>query len=190
MIEVEIKVHISEAEYRGMSSKLAELEFNFSTNMKEIDVYYNGPDKNYFESGEALRIRTSENLVTKELQSYVTYKGKKLDTLSNTRVEHEVGIDNMITMGHIFTSLNFIELLSVEKQRDYYIKNNLHVCVDYVKNLGYFIELEILVSQDTERNSALVELFLLLNQLGLSNDRLEERSYAHLLVDSISETSK
>lgn len=185
MIEVEIKAHISEAEYKEMPSRLEALKFNYLSSMNEIDVYYNGPDKNYFESGEALRIRTSENIITKEKHSTLTYKGKKLDSLSNTRVEHEVVIDNMNTMGDIFKCLDFTPLFSVEKQREYYGQNNIHVCVDYVKGLGHFIELEKIVSYDSEKSSALVELFLLLSQLGFSNDRLEGRSYAHLLFDKM-----
>lgn len=188
MIEVEIKAHITKAEYNEMSSKLSKLEFIFSTKMRELDVYYNGPDKNYFESGEALRIRTSESLINNETLSYLTYKGKKLDSISNTRLEHEVMIDNMDTMGLIFNCLGFTKLFTVEKQRDYYIQNNVHVCVDYVKDLGYFMEIEKIIDNDSEKNSTLVELFLLLNKLGLNNDRLEEKSYAHLLFETLNNT--
>jgi adenylate cyclase class 2 len=188
MIEVEIKAHITEAEFNDMSNRLVNLEFAFSTKVKEIDIYYKGPDKNYFELGEALRIRSSENLVTNEKHSFLTYKGKKLDTISNTRLEHEVGIDNINTMGQIFNILGFTELFTIEKLRDYYIQDDFHVCVDYVNNLGYFIEIEKIISDDSERNSTLVELFLLLNKLGLNNDRLEGKSYANLLFETIPTT--
>lgn len=183
MIEVEIKVHITQAEYKEMATRLSALEFNFSTKMKEIDIYYNGPNKNYFESGEALRIRTSENLNSPQNKSYLTYKGEKLDNLSNTRIEHEVEIDNFKTMESIFAILGFIKLFDVEKQRDYYEKDNIHACVDYVKNLGYFMELEKIISTESEKNAALVEIFLLLSNLNLSNDRLEGKSYAQLLFE-------
>jgi adenylate cyclase class 2 len=188
MIEVEIKAHISEAEYHHMCNRLKALAFDFSTKVKEVDIYYNGPDKNYFECGEALRIRSSENLITNEKTSYITYKGKKLDTLSNTRLEHEVGIDNIDTMGQIFNILGFTELFTIEKLRDYYIQENIHVCVDYVKTLGYYLELEKIIPKESEKNSTLVELFLLLNKLGLNNDRLEGKSYANLLFETLSAT--
>ena len=188
MLEVEIKVRITEDEYNQISTKLTSLDFEYISKMKETDVYYNSPSKNYFESGEALRIRSSESLIDNKMHTYLTYKGKKVDTLSNTRVEHEVSVDSKENIEHIFHALDFTELFTVEKERYYYNHGSINVCIDSVKDLGYYIELEKIVATDNEKNSALVELFLLLNQLGINNDRLESQTYARLLFDKMGGT--
>lgn len=185
MIEVEIKVRLNEKEFSEIESKLKTLSFSFEKKMCEIDIYYNGIDRNFAITDEALRIRTSENLNTHTIQSYVTYKGKKLDTISKTRLEYDVAVEDGPTMNNLLKSLGFADVHTVEKVRDYYKYENIHACVDYVQNVGHYIELEKIIALDGEKNSALDELFLLLTKLGINKDKLERKSYLQLLIENV-----
>lgn len=185
MIEVEIKVKLSEKEFTEIETKLKALGFSFEKKMQEIDIYYNGIDRNFAVTDEALRIRTSKNLNTHTIQSYVTYKGKKLDTISKTRLEYDIAVEDGPTMNNLLKSLGFAEVYTVEKTRDYYNYENIHACVDYVQNVGHYVELEKIIAQDGEKNSVLDELFLLLTKLGINKDRLESKSYLQLLIENV-----
>ena len=185
MIEVEIKIKLMKKEFEQIPSMLSSLGFSDPSKIHEIDIYYNGIDRNFAKTDEGLRIRTSENLNTHYVQSYVTYKGKKLDRFSKTRLEYDVAVDDGPTMNNLLQSLGFKEVYQVEKIRDYYEYGNIHACVDNVQNVGYYMELEKIITLDGEKDSALNDLLLLLTKLGISKDRLERKSYLELLIEYV-----
>jgi predicted adenylyl cyclase CyaB len=56
--------------------------------------------------------------------------------------EFETKIDNVQSLMKIFESLNFRELVTVEKTRNGWIFEDVEIVIDNVKGLGFFIELE------------------------------------------------
>jgi adenylate cyclase, class 2 len=182
MIEVEIKIRLTNEEFSVIPLKFNNMGFTFEQKMRETDYYYDGIDRSFAATDEALRVRISENLNTDSIQAFLTYKGKKLDTISKTRSEYEVAIDNPETMKNVLKCLGFQSSYIIEKIRTYYSYKNLNICIDKVEKVGVFMELENVVTYEIEKDNALKELLQLLEALGIDRSRMERKSYLELYV--------
>lgn len=175
MIEVEVKLSLADPEQ--LKKRLKELEFTQGKYVQENDIYYNSPAHDLFQSDEALRIRSVTDLLTGEKSEVLTYKGAKLDLVSMTRKELETVIADADTMDRILWSLGYTLKYPVKKQRQYYHKNEITVCLDLVENLGAFAEIEILTETEKERLAALEQIGALLTELGCKTEQTTRKSY-------------
>ena len=94
MFEVEIKASLGKSTIGDVTEKAVELGFIYDRTLREVDTYFNGNDRDFRKTDEALRIRACERWredVTgtgcskKESEAFITYKGPKLDDVSGTR---------------------------------------------------------------------------------------------------------
>ncbi|MBP2144023.1 adenylate cyclase class 2 [Methanococcus voltae] len=191
MIEVEIKVSLENKDIEKIIADLKDMGFKNSGIKEQIDVYYNGIDRNFRETDEALRIRRSanlnEDLSVIDENTYVTYKGKKLDKISKTRVEHETAVEDIDTMDNIFKSLGFKCVKPVRKVRKLLRKvigatedEYIEASIDKVDDVGQYLELEITVESFEQKDEALEKLFLVLEEIGIDRNNLELKSYLEL----------
>ena len=105
MLEIELKALIDAGSFQNLEEKILAHNFYFSQLLEESDHYFNAPDRNFAESDEALRIREQRTELL--VQTMLTYKGAKVDPLSNTRVEVETEISDAAGMREI---LKFLEI--------------------------------------------------------------------------------
>lgn len=165
------------------------------------DVYYSHPSRNFKETDETLRIRTQYVKMDDKLsqeQSWLTYKGPKVDKQTKTRLEEEFEFfwadkhkPNLI---NILNALGFKESGRVKKQRQMWgfqlVNDNLkneaarnfscHLACDEVENLGKYIELEI-VALEEEMELARKAIIWVSERIGLFN--IERKSYIELLEE-------
>lgn len=187
MIEVEVKLKIDSAE--SIEKKLIELGFKKGQTLQEIDYYYNGVDRDFRASGEALRLRLVESLDGSAVVAdrpgepliQMTYKGPKLDNVSMSRVEHQVNIDNFETMLSILSSLGYKPVEPVIKLRRELFSEEICACVDTVDGLGDYLELEIMADEESQRENALDKISIVLKQLGYSISDTTTTSYLSML---------
>lgn len=187
MIEVEVKLKIDSAE--SIEKKLIELGFKKGQTLQEIDYYYNGVDRDFRASGEALRLRLVESLDGSAVVAdrpgepliQMTYKGPKLDNVSMSRVEHQVNIDNFETMLSILSSLGYKPVEPVIKLRRELFREEICACVDTVDGLGDYLELEIMADEESQRENALDKISVVLKQLGYSISDTTTTSYLSML---------
>lgn len=187
MIEVEVKLKIDSAE--SIEKKLIELGFKKGQTLQEIDYYYNGVDRDFRASGEALRLRLVESLDGSAVVAdrpgepliQMTYKGPKLDNVSMSRVEHQVNIDNFETMLSILSSLGYKPVEPVIKLRRELFSEEMCACVDTVDGLGDYLELEIMADEESQRENALDRISVVLKQLGYSISETTTTSYLSML---------
>lgn len=190
MIEVEVKLKIDSAE--SIEKKLIELGFKKGQTLQEIDYYYNGVDRDFRASGEALRLRLVESLDGSAVVAdrpgepliQMTYKGPKLDNVSMSRVEHQVNIDNFETMLSILSSLGYKPVEPVIKLRRELFSEEICACVDTVDGLGDYLELEIMADEESQRENALDRISVVLKQLGYSISDTTTTSYLSMLEKS------
>ncbi|WP_459200936.1 class IV adenylate cyclase [Methanococcus sp. CF] len=180
MIEVEIKVSLEDEDSKKILEKLISLGFEEKETKEQVDTYFNGIDRDFQVTDEALRIRKSLNLDSNEGTIYVTYKGKKLDAISKTREEIEVEILDMDLMHNIFEKLGFKPVYPIRKVRKIYKNNDIEVSFDQVDGVGNYLEIEKVVDNDSKREAALNELLNLLKSLNISTNKLEKKSYLEL----------
>lgn len=181
MIEVEIKIPIADRVI--LEQKLHENGFVQGKRVKESDTYFNSEGYDLRKMDMALRIRSCKDLDTKELKSFVTYKGPKMDQVSMTRKELETGIEDAEIGKELILSLGFYSLPSVIKVRQYYHLKEITACVDQVESLGDFLELEILVKKEQDREEALMILKTVLAKVGLDWDNVTRTSYLSMLLN-------
>lgn len=180
MIEVEVKLPLFR---RSITErKLLELGFVAEDLIRESDMYYNSKTHDFMKTDEALRIRQSDNMTRLTARSILTYKGPKLDDISMTRKELETEVSSPQTCDAILSSLGYTPFFPVNKLRQYYRKGEVEACVDQVENLGSFLELEIMVEEESGREEALKKIETILHDLDLSLSESTTLSYLCMLM--------
>lgn len=180
MTEVEIKLPIQNTE--KIISALTSIGFVQDSIIEEKDVYFDNVHEQIRKNGEALRIRQIHNPETGETESVITFKGKKLDKISMTRQELETGISDAETGIRILEALGFFPVSpKVVKTRRSYHWNEMNACVDQVRDLGDFLELEIVTEENADRENALAKIEEILNQLGYQRSDTTRTSYLSML---------
>ena len=181
MIEVEVKARINDI--NSCISTFLDNGFVKEKYVEEIDTYYNSKLHDFRENDEALRLRESKDLVSGKKEAFITYKGKKLDTVSMARKELESAVEMADVVKQILESIGFEPVIPVEKTRVSLVKGNITACIDDVKGLGGFLELEIIVKDESLRETALKDIEAVLGIAGLSMKDTVRKSYLSMLED-------
>jgi adenylate cyclase, class 2 len=179
-MEVEMKFPLPEGALLG--EKLSAWGVVGYEDLHEEDHYFNAPDRDFAKTDEALRLRRVGP------DNFLTYKGPKVDTQTKTRVEFEVslapGDEAAETMMQLLTRLGYRPVAVVEKTRRVFQTKrdgfDLEVCLDDVKGLGRFVELEILAPEN-RLDQARRTVQSVAAELDLTTS--ERRSYLELLLD-------
>ena len=180
MYEVEIKLPVQSAE--KIEAGLCRLGFTLLHRLREEDHYFDNDEGRIRISGEALRVRSITDLESKKTESAITFKGKIMDTVAKTRLELETGVGDQVIVTQIFEALGYHPVSpSVIKVRHEYAMERMHACVDRVEGLGDFLELEIVVSDEREKEAAIREISGVLEKLGYSLEDTIRNSYLGLL---------
>lgn len=188
MVEVEIKSAIGVLTKEQLQKAAEKIGFVQADSLREIDVYFNGNDRNFIKTDEALRLRSCRNHKAETCETFITYKGPKLDQESSTRLEYETGVGDLLVMKDLLTALGYKEVFTVDKTRQEWKlppaagRAEVTLCLDTVAGLGDYLELETLTMSENERETAVEELLQLLDQLGVARDYLTRKSYLELLM--------
>lgn len=178
-LEVEQKFAVGDA--RAVERKLIELGGRPADEVRQVDLYFAHPARDFAQTDEALRIRRVG------AQNYVTYKGPKLDRTTKTRREIELdlagGDDGFRDFANLLEALGFRPVAEVRKRRRAielsWQEHDVEAALDEVEQLGTFVELEITADEGTAA-AARSCLAALAQRLGLSQN--ERRSYLELLL--------
>lgn len=139
-IEVEIKVKIESInEIREKVAKIGRLIK--STN--QVDTYFIPNHRNFFakkpQPVEHLRIRTSP---TKSVFEYTRTINLRKNLDYDCAEEYETEISNPKELEKILGFLNFKNVVTVNKKREYWLCGKIEIALDKVKGLGSFVEAE------------------------------------------------
>lgn len=181
MLEIEIKAIITDK--TALKAAMCAQGFIWRQTLLETDIYYCGVNRDFALTDEALRLRTTENQDDNEIKTVLTYKGPKLDTVSKTRKELEVGILDGPCMQELLHALGHQAALTVRKRREYYTREGITACVDEVEGLGSYVELETLSDTPGGQEAAVEGLFVQLKQLGIPRESCTRKSYLEMLLE-------
>ncbi len=196
MIEVEIKVRISNPELMRIKFKKNQGVYKFS--LVHEDTYFNMPKglRDFKQTDEALRLRKSlkfninEDKKDEDIEYFLTYKGKKIDISTKTREEIDLIIEDLEKMKKILNILGFQKVLTVKKERELYefeFKNySIEALIDYLPILKqHFIEVEYLTDSLEKIEESQKILFDFLNLLGIKKEESISKSYLELITEKI-----
>ena len=195
--EIELKAHVGNSdECKKTLDGLA----GEGTAFSKDDTYWFAPAVLHYFSGPRVRQETKEN----RPRTLVTWKNKQKRGELEVNDEHELEV----TDGKEFEAL--LVLLGLEKQTVKHkqgwswhydgitielcevsgsvkksFKKNSSARQGRVKNLGWFLELEIITDDDSEKTIALARdrLFAVLEKAGIGKETMESRYYAEMLAE-------
>lgn len=178
--EVEQKHRVTDM--RALLERLAERGVEIGPAVEQADRYFAHPCRDFARTDEALRIRTVDS------ESFVTFKGPKIDTTTKTRHELELPLEASDTGGEKFAellqALGFKPALVVRKhRRKFHIASGgreVEGVIDEVDGIGTFVELE-LISDDAKLEGTKRVISSLASELQLGPT--ERRSYLEMLLE-------
>ena len=178
--EVEQKFHVSDADV--LRKRLASIGAVEREEQNHIDTYFNHPSRDFAETREAFRIRRVDGV------PMVTYKGQKLPGTIKARRELEWRLDpgdaDGSKMEQLLEHLSFRRVASVGKRRRCYSLPGqfaaMDVVIDDVDRLGCFAEIEMVVNDSKEIESARSRIADLAERLSLHEP--EARSYLSMTL--------
>lgn len=171
IIEVEVKARVHDL--KALEALLVNMGFEVQGTEEHRDLYLQHPVRDFGQTDEALRIRWRDHDVL------LTYKGPKLDDVTKSREEMEIGVAG--DPSEMLERVGFRPIGEVRKRRTVlrYEKDGIRACLDRVDLLGDFVELEM-ASSESGFEGARSYLLALAKRLGLED--LERRSYLELLL--------
>ena len=174
MFEVEVKARIEDL--ASMERQLLQLGASFQQIIHQSDIYFQHPIRNFAQTDEALRVRIADNA------SYLTYKGPKIDSVSKTREELELEVQDPLKLIELLKKIGLSPIMKVVKSRRSYLLNDISISIDTIDELGTIIELELDVPDKGQLPTARERLFAVLKQLKIRPEKFERRSYLELLM--------
>lgn len=178
MIEVEIKAKITDK--NEALKKIKDIGGVYSHSEEQEDFYFNAPDKDYRETDEALRIRIIP--CEEGFKKILTYKGPKIDSISKTRKEVEVEIDDIDNMTEILINLGFKVSATVSKVRRIFKYEEYTITLDKLDGLGYFMEIEYVTKEEDNIEKITKNIMEIFEKLEIT-EGFERRSYLELLEE-------
>lgn len=174
-IETEIKIKITESEYKYLDLYMKENAL-FLKKSKQVDTYYQPSYRKFLNDKkihEWLRIGVRGN---KKILNYKNwYNNMYCD-------EYEVEIDDCDNLDKIFSVLGLEKIVVVDKTRKiYFYLDKYEIALDYVEELGYFIEIEVkkYFKSPLEEYDNLIKLAKSLN---LNLDNIDKRGYPYHII--------
>ena len=180
MIEVEVKLPVSEPD--TVRSEILKMGFKEVAFIQERDTYFDNVDGDIRANDEALRVRETKDYLTGKIRAQMNFKGRKLDDRTMTRKELETGVGDGEVCREILRAAGFAPAdPEVVKERVMLQKEQVTACLDSVQGLGEFLELEILVTGEAEKDAALAQIETILNRLGYQISDTVRTSYLSML---------
>lgn len=149
MYEVEVKLRTDHAPLRR---RLDEAGADRLDAVRQEDVYYDAPHRQFASTDEALRLRRERR--AGEWHASLAYKGPRVDERSKTRSEAETAVEDAGAAQSILEGLGFEPAATVVKERERYALDGYTIALDDVEGLGTFVEVERTVRPDEDGERA------------------------------------
>ena len=166
-IEIEIKLEIEEEQYK-----------------KLFDIYFSPENPAFFGGDiddECIRIRIQKD---KYILCYKKiYMGNDEEDIHI--VEYETEVSNLDDTINILKGVRINKVCDLIKERDSFIYKNLfEISLDKVKDLGYFVEIEV-YDKNIPINEANQLLLNFVKELNLDITRRNLKGYSYLMYDKL-----
>lgn len=180
-IETEIRVKLTEKEYQEL-----ELFFinrsQFLNETKQVDTYFQPTYRNFVNKEKIF----NKEVITEWLR--IGQRGNKnilnyKNWYDNYCDEYEVEIDDVESLSKIFKILGIEEIAIVDKVRKtYFYLNKYEIALDYVKDLGYFIEIEV-KKYTRDAMTEYDQLLKIAKDLSLNLNAIDKRGYPYYIIE-------
>ena len=177
MIEVEAKVKVSESELNKIKFKIARLA-KYKGIEKKIDDYYTLLALNNYPK-KSLRVRSRSGFYEVNFKKSLSYKKNV-----HAKKEIEFKLKDIKNFLVLIKDFGFKHWLRKDKTTYLYeINPKFHIELNYLKRLGWFIEVELLVKNKKEIQKARSKVYNVLKKIGFSEKNIVKDGYTKLLWD-------
>jgi adenylate cyclase class 2 len=166
MREIEIKARV--ADKQRLLVELARQGVRLGAPLAQHDQVFGPPG--FAHGSNWLRIRTENGQ-----KIYFTLKKSINGSLDN--LELEITINDANEMARIVGQLGYELFSDITKVRQKAKLDDIEICVDDVKDLGTFIEAELLMPEDADHEAAVKKLWTLLASFGVERDSEVHEGY-------------
>lgn len=173
-MEIEVKAKLKDL--KQIRKRLLQIPVQFSKSKTQVDHYYKlrGREMELQKPGSYLiRIREDDD------KNYLTMK--KLTKERGVWEEHELAIENYREMDIILREIGFVEIFTLHKKRTITKYKNYKICLDDVRELGPYLEIELVVKKgDFLKLQDNIKSFMF--SLGIQENQIEKRGYPQILL--------
>lgn len=143
MKEVEVLVMIQSENFQDIRNKILNVARYVSKNTV-FDTYYFDPLRNNLKPDDNLSLYECFRLRKKDDKTYLTYKIDRFDESGKWLYsdENESLVSKPNEISKIISNLGLKELVVVDMIKEYYENEDYTIAIEYVKNLGAFLEIE------------------------------------------------
>lgn len=174
-IEVELKAHVDDPD--GLSRELHRLG-SFQRRYDKRDRYFGYPDN---------PARTLFRLRRDDGAWLCTFKKRRIKNLTEENEETEFEVSDDEAFRRFAGELGFEVVVEKRKVGAMWLVDGVTVELSEVNDLGYFLELELILSDgsdEEEAENARNRLFSLLHRFGISETALEDRPYTQIIYEN------
>ena len=171
MFEVEAKVRLTDKDKKRLGKELPGFAEKTGSAVSK-DVYYVN-DRNF-----SMRVREKNG------KGMINIKSRKKEKGIEINDELEIPVKDTAEFMRFLKKNGMREKARKEKKGIFYKKGKISIEFNNVKNLGYFLEIEILVKNESEIAGAKKSLDDIFKKLGFSKKDYEKKSYLQLLTES------
>ncbi|MFO8042415.1 MAG: class IV adenylate cyclase [Alkalispirochaeta sp.] len=119
-----------------------------------------------------------------------TFKKKEIHDGIEENHETEFDVSDADAFEYFLASLGLQCIITKRKEGESFRVDGVLAELSYVDHVGWFVELEVILSDETQPNAvadARAALMQLLQRLGLTADSLESRSYNRMIYEATSQ---
>jgi predicted adenylyl cyclase CyaB len=170
MFEIEAKVRLSKADFNRLQREISK----FAKKKEDTDIkdsYYSSP------KNTSLRIRVNNGCGT------LNIKSKKKEQGIEMNHEIELPLKSPSKFSSFLQKIGFPLTATKEKKGDIYQYGDMRIELNFIKKLGYFLEIENIVKKESDILSAKKALRAIFNKLGFDSSDYEKKSYLELLAE-------
>jgi len=198
--EIELKIKLQGDDKRRIEDFLSSNQFTgkYLGGFEQTDYYFDTLEPSFARKDIALRVRVEnslDNSVKTKPTIELTYKGKKLNPDSKTRLEYNLELlpgSNLQHVESFFNELGFINSVSIYKKRlNYSLESDIVLSLD-TNELGDFVEIEKILEEKDLIESTENYLWDYLETIvgKMSKNRKIVKSYLELILEANNNKNK
>ena len=178
--EIEIKIPVDKETFQKVRQLLLEKGVQPRSN-QHVDTYFTPSHRDFLKPQFPFEWLSVRRRGDRALLCYKHWYPENQEIATHCD-EFETIIKDPEKLEKVLEVLNFKELVTVDKKREaFVVDNEFKVCMDEVKDLGYFIEIE------SESHAASVEetrnrLFEFAASIGINDPKMDKRGYPYELM--------
>jgi adenylate cyclase class 2 len=169
-MEIEVRAKIRNTE--TIEKNLKKLGAVLAEKVVQDDIYF-GSTCLFDKIGYSFMMRVRDE----GEKSFLTYKGARTK-MDGVWEEYEFAIEDKKVAIQMLKAMGLEKIIRVKKTRKVYKLKGFSICVDNIRNLGNFIEIELISKKNRGKN----RICKLMTDIGIEQNRIIHKGYITMML--------